>query len=148
MTALSYSRVLGANEKIGLGIIGAGDRGRGDLADFMRDPAIDVLAACDIYAAQIDLVKKRAPNARGLSDHRALLDMKEIQVVLIATPDHWHCPIAIGALNAGKDGYCEKPLSLTIDGGPLVVEAARVNNRVCQVGMQQRSMPHYLKAKA
>src|SRR5450759_833581 len=93
MTALSYSRVLGANDKIGFGIIGAGERGRSDLDGFMRNQSIDVLAACDVYADQIDLVKKRAPNAKGFSDHRAVLDEKEIQVVLIATPDHWHCPI-------------------------------------------------------
>jgi predicted dehydrogenase len=148
MTALSYSRVLGANDKIGFGIIGAGERGRGDLGGFLRNGGIEVLAACDIYSNPIDLWKKMAPNAKGFADHRALLDMKEIQIVLIATPDHWHCPIAIDALNAGKDVYCEKPLSLTIEEGPLVVKAARINNRICQVGMQQRSMPHYLKAKA
>lgn len=148
MTALSYSRVLGANDKIGLGIIGAGERGRGDLNGFLRNASIEVLAACDIYANQIDLVKKRSPNAKGFADHRAVLDMKEVQIVLIATPDHWHCPIAIDALNAGKDVYCEKPLSLTLEEGPQVVKAARVNNRICQVGMQQRSIPHYLKAKA
>ena len=73
--------------------------------------------------------------------------MKEVDVALIATPDHWHAPIAIDALNAGKDVYVEKPLTRTIEEGPPIVKAARVNERVCQVGMQQRSGKHYLQAK-
>ena len=70
-----------------------------------------------------------------------------MDAVLIATPDHWHTGVAIDALNAGKDVYVEKPLTLKIEEGPLIVKAARVNNRVCQVGMQQRSGQHYLQAK-
>jgi predicted dehydrogenase len=73
--------------------------------------------------------------------------LKELNAVLIATPDHWHSRIAIDALNAGKDVYVEKPLTRTIDEGPNIVKAARVNDRVCQVGMQQRSGKHYLQAK-
>lgn len=147
-TALSYSRVLGANDRIGFGLIGAGDRGRFVMGGFLKDPAIDVVAICDVYANQIDLAKKQAPNARGFGDHRKLLELKEIDVVLIATPDHWHAPITIDALNAGKDVYCEKPLTLKIEEGPEIVKAARVNKRICQVGMQQRSGPHYIRAKA
>jgi len=73
--------------------------------------------------------------------------MKELDAVLIATPDHWHAQCAIDSLNAGKDVYVEKPLTRTIEEGPLVVKAARVNERICQVGMQQRSGRHYLQAK-
>ncbi len=65
--------------------------------------------------------------------------MKEVDVALIATPDHWHAQIAIDALNAGKDVYVEKPLTRTIEEGAAIVKAARVNERICQVGMQQRS---------
>jgi predicted dehydrogenase len=68
-------------------------------------------------------------------------------MVLIATPDHWHSTCAMDALNAGKDVYVEKPLTLTPEQGPPIVKAARVNNRICQVGMQQRSGIHYLRAK-
>ena len=102
---------------------------------------------CDIYGAQIDKAREKAPNAKDFNDHRALLEMKEIDVALIATPDHWHAPIAIDALNAGKDVYVEKPLTRTIEEGPPIVKAARINNRICQVGMQQRSGKHYLQAK-
>jgi predicted dehydrogenase len=73
--------------------------------------------------------------------------MKDVDAVLIATPDHWHSQITIDALNAGKDVYVEKPLTLTIEQGPPIVKAARDNKRICQVGMQQRSGTHYLRAK-
>ncbi|WP_035957881.1 Gfo/Idh/MocA family protein [Bryobacter aggregatus] len=147
MTALSYSRVYGANEKLRLGVIGAGERGRGDMGKFQLDPTVDVVAVCDVYAESIDKAKQKAPNAKSFSDHRKLLEMKDVDMVLIGTPDHWHAQTAIDALNAGKDVYVEKPLTLTIEEGPLVVKAARVNNRICQVGMQQRSGKHYLQAK-
>ncbi len=146
LTALSYSRVLGANDRIQLGLIGCGDRGRYDMGNFQKANC-DVVALCDIYGAQIDNAKQKAPNARPFQDHRALLEIKEVDVALIATPDHWHSRIAIDALNAGKDVYVEKPLTRTIEEGPRIVKAARVNERVCQVGMQQRSGQHYLQAK-
>ena len=146
-TALSYSRVYGANERILLGLIGCGERGCYDAGNFVKTGAVEVTALCDIWGAQIDKAKQDAPNARTFSDHRALLDSKEIDVALIGTPDHWHVPIAIDALSAGKDVFVEKPLTLTIEEGPAVVKAARINNRICQVGMQQRSGKHYIEAK-
>jgi len=146
VTALSYSRVMGANDRIQLGLIGCGDRGRYDMGNFQK-ANVDVVALCDIYGAHIDQAKQKAPNAKSFADHRALLDLKEVDVALIATPDHWHSRIAIDALNAGKDVYIEKPLTRTIEEGPPIVKAARVNGRVCQVGMQQRSGQHYIQAK-
>jgi predicted dehydrogenase len=147
MTALSYSRVMGANERVQLGLIGCGERGRGDMGNFIKAGNVDVAALCDVYAAQIDRAKSAAPSAQSFSDHRKLLDLKQVDAVLIGVPDHWHTVIAIDALNAGKDVYVEKPLTLKIEEGPPVVKAARVNNRICQVGMQQRSGKHYLEAK-
>ena len=146
-TALSYSRVLGANDRVQLGMIGCGERGRSDMGKFIKAGNTDVVALCDIYGAQIDRAKQDAPNARSFTDHRALLALKDVDVVLIAVPDHWHAAIAIDALNAGKDVYVEKPLTLKIEEGPVIVKAARLNNRICQVGMQQRSGKHYLEAK-
>ena len=103
---------------------------------------------CDVWQERTMRRSKRArPNAQQFTDHRKLLEMKELDAVLIATPDHWHARIAIDALNAGKDVYVEKPLTLKIEEGPPIVKAARVNNRICQVGMQQRSGKHYLQAK-
>jgi predicted dehydrogenase len=149
-TALSYSRVLGANERVNLGLIGCGSRGRGDLGNFIATDTVNVTALCDVYETNIDLAKAgaKSASAQGFSDHRKLLEVKDLDAVLIGVPDHWHSRIAIDALNAKKDVYVEKPLTLKIEEGPDVVKAARVNNRICQVGMQQRSGQHYLQAKA
>jgi predicted dehydrogenase len=114
---------------------------------FQTHKDVDVIAVCDIYGAKIDAAQQQAPHARKFSDHRKFLETKELDVALIAVPDHWHAMVAIDALNAGKDVYVEKPLTLKIEEGPPVVKAARVNERICQVGMQQRSGQHYLQAK-
>ncbi len=148
ITAASYGRVLGANETIRLGLIGAGDRGRYDMNLFLANPEVQVVALCDVYPANIERARQRVPEAKGFGDHRKLIELKNLDAVLIATPDHWHAACAIDALNAGKDVYVEKPLTLKIEEGPDIVKAARVNERVCQVGMQQRSAKHYLQAKA
>ncbi len=147
MSAASYMRVLGANDRVQLGLIGCGDRGEYVMTVFQNSKQVDVNAVCDIYGAKIDKAQQKATTAKGFSDHRKLLEAKNIDAVLIATPDHWHSTCAIDALNAGKDVYVEKPLTLTIDEGPPIVKAARVNNRICQVGMQQRSGENYLEAK-
>jgi len=146
-TAASYGRILGANERINLGLIGCGDRGSHVSTVFTDTKQVDLTAVCDIYGAKIDKVQTKAPAAKGFNDHRKLLEQKNVDAVLIATPDHWHADTAIDALNAGKDVYVEKPLSLTIEEGPRIVKAARINNRICQVGMQQRSGQIYLQAK-
>jgi predicted dehydrogenase len=146
-TALSYSRVFGANDRVQLGLIGCGERGRSDMGKFIKAGNTDVVALCDIYGAQTDRAKQDAPNARIFTDHRALLAVKDVDVALIAVPDHWHAATATDALNAGKDVYVEKPLTLKMEEGPGIVKAARLNNRICQVGMQQRSGKHYLEAK-
>ena len=146
-TALSYSRILGANERVRMGVIGCGSRGVGDMNNFLKLGNVDVTGVCDVYGAQIDRAKQNAPNAQSFTDHRRLLEMKDLDVVLNAVPDHWHASITIDALNAGKDVYVEKPLTLRNEEGAEIVKAARVNKRICQVGMQQRSGRHYLQAK-
>ncbi len=146
-TAASYSRILGANETVNLGLIGAGGRGRYVMGIFADTTRVNVTGVCDVYAARVDQAMQRATKAKGFSDHRKLLEMKELDAVLIATPDHWHAGTAIDALRAGKDVYVEKPLTLKIEEGPEIVKAARINDRICQVGMQQRSGSHYLQAK-
>jgi predicted dehydrogenase len=147
VTALSYQRILGANGRVNLGLIGSGERGRYVMTRFIASNQVDVRAVCDVFADNIDLAQQKAPGANAHKDHRKLLETKELDAVLIATPDHWHAGCTIDALNAGKDVYVEKPLTLKIEEGPEIVKAARVNNRVCQVGMQQRSGSHYLEAK-
>src|SRR3954452_3030956 len=147
VTAASYSRVLGANDKVQLGVIGLGGRGNYVMSVFQKNPVVNVSAVCDVWLTRAERAKAKAADAKVYQDHRQVLARPDIDAVLIATPDHWHSAIAIDALNAGKDVYCEKPLTLRIEQGPEVVKAARINNRVCQVGMQQRSGPHYMQVR-
>ena len=146
-TAASYSRIMGANDKIQLGLIGAGGRGTYVCKVFNNTQQVNVAAVAEVWGDRLDKTLTTYAGAKGFTDHRKLLEMKSLDAVLIATPDHWHAGCAIDALNAGKDVYVEKPLTLKMEEGPLIVKAARVNERVCQVGMQQRSGSHYLQAK-
>ncbi|MCP5114926.1 MAG: Gfo/Idh/MocA family oxidoreductase, partial [bacterium] len=113
-TAASYSQIRGANDKIQMGVIGPGARGRHVMGLFQKDSSIEVTALADIYAMQLDKAQETAPRAKAYRDHREMLEHRELDVVLTATPDHWHAVTAIDALSAGKDVYVEKPLSLTI----------------------------------
>jgi predicted dehydrogenase len=146
-TALSYSRILGANDRVQMGLIGCGGRGVGNMGNFLKLQNNDFIALCDVYGANVDRARKDVPNAKTFGDYRKLLELKELDAVMIATPDHWHMTMSIDALNAGKDVYVEKPLTLKNEEGPAIVKAARLNKRICQVGMQQRSGKHYLDAK-
>jgi predicted dehydrogenase len=147
LTALSYSRVLGSNDRVGLGVVGTGERGSYVMSLFQKEAEIEVRALCDVYAVKVDQALQKAPGAQTFSDHRRLLELKQLDAVLVGTPDHWHKGVAVDALNAGKDVYCEKPLVSRREDGPEIVRAARVNQRICQVGMQQRSGTVYLEAR-
>ncbi|MBV9303892.1 MAG: Gfo/Idh/MocA family oxidoreductase [Acidobacteriaceae bacterium] len=147
VTAASYERVMGANERISLGVIGTGGRGIWVMGNFLNNPAIRVVSVCDVYGARIDEAREKAPEAKGFRDYRELLGAASLDAVFIAVPDHWHKTIAIDALKSGKDVYVEKPLTRLIEEGMPIVKAARENDRVCQAGMQQRSGTHYLQAK-
>ena len=151
-TALSYSRILGANERVRMGLIGCGGRGIGNMGNFLKLGNVDFPALCDCYGGNIDrakesIAKQGAAVPKSFNDYRQLLEAKDLDAVMVATPDHWHKIQTIDALNAGKDVYVEKPLTLKIDEGPAIVKAARLNKRICQVGMQQRSGKHYIQAK-
>jgi len=129
-----------ASERITLGFIGVGGMGSGHLGAFLGNPQVEVLAVCDVYEPHRMNAKNRVgPNCGAYNDYRELLDRKDIDAVVIATPDHWHTLIAIHACQAGKDVYCEKPLTLTIAEGRHLVNAVRRYGRVFQVGSQQRS---------
>ncbi len=143
-TARPAVRRVGANDKIGVGLIGCGGLGVGHhLATMLRIPDLDVRAVCDVDRAHIaDAVKMldgAGKKVATFGDHRKLLESKDIDAVLIATTDHWHAHCAIHACEAGKDVYCEKPLTLTIAEGRQMVEAVRRYGRVLQTGSQQRS---------
>jgi predicted dehydrogenase len=147
LTAASYSRILGANDRIHLGVIGSGDRGRYVMTLMQKDPAVTVTSLCDVWTRRVEMAREKAPGAAGFTDHRKLLETKPLDIVLIATPDHWHAETAIDAMNAGKDVYVEKPLTFRREEGPAIVRAARVNGRICQAGLQQRSGPQFIRAR-
>lgn len=139
--------VLGANDRVSMGLIGAGGMGQADLRDFLRTGQVDVVAIADVYEPHLDdAVSMTLGKAKGCKDFRRLLDLKEVDAVIIATPDHWHAIPMIMACEAGKDVYVEKPLSHTLEEGRKMVEAAGRHNRVVQVGTQQRSGEHFQKA--
>ncbi|HKE20974.1 MAG TPA: Gfo/Idh/MocA family oxidoreductase [Bryobacteraceae bacterium] len=146
-SALSATRIWGANDRIRMGLIGSGGRGREDWTTFLNEPDVEPVAVCDLYTPFRDKGLAIAGNrAQGSKDFRRVLDQRDIDAVIVATPDHWHAIIAIAACDAGKDVYCEKPLSLAVVEGRKMVEAARRNKRVVQTGSQQRSGGHYAQA--
>jgi len=143
-------RALGANEKVVLGLIGGRNQGRGDALRAIKVGA-EIKTFCDLDQAILDKVNPDLEKAQGKApgttkEFRRLLDDKDIDGVIIATPDHWHTAIALLACQAGKDVYIEKPLSQTIHEGHLIRDAARKYKRVAQVGVQNRSAEHYQTA--
>jgi predicted dehydrogenase len=148
LSAASYARILGANDRIGLGVVGTGGRGSYVMSLFQKNAEVDVRALCDVYAVRLDAALGKAPGAKTFPDHRKLLELKEVDAVLVGTPDHWHAGTTIDAVRAGKDVYVEKPLTRLREEGPAITKEVRIHERICQVGMQQRSGPVYLEAKA
>lgn len=147
ISALSASRVMGANDRIRMGLIGCGNRGSQIWSIFLKQPEVEPVAVCDVYTPYRDTWKEKSgPNVRAYKDFRELLAQKDIDAVAIATPDHWHAFMTVKACEAGKDVYCEKPLSLTVLDGRKMLDAARKHDRVVQTGCQQRSGEHYQQA--
>jgi len=139
-TALGAARVIGANERVRLGFIGLGNRGDQVMDAFLKQPDAEIVAVCDLSAAYMDFAARKAGGSpRQFKDYRRLLELKDMDAVVIATPDHWHALQMVHACEAGKDIYVEKPLSLCVAEGRKMVEAARKHERVCQVGIHRRS---------
>jgi predicted dehydrogenase len=137
VTAASYGRILGANDRIRMGAIGTGSRGQTLLGALNRLESNDIVALCDVYQPHLVTSKAaHAPNAEVYADHRALLDRKDVDAVVIATPDHWHVPVLMDTLQAGKDVYCEKPVTHTLEQGEPLIAAVRESKRIVQIGLQ------------
>ncbi len=147
LSAFSAGRVRGANDRVNVALIGCGARGQ-LVGKLMKNaPGVDFVALCDVYDAQIPGARAWAgPQAKAVKDFRRVLEMKEVDAVLIATPDHWHGIPAVLACDAGKDVFVEKPLAFSIKEGRKVADAARKHGRIVQVGTQHRSAPHYARA--
>jgi len=125
-------------EGLAVALIGCGGQGTGDMQNAVRLGA-KVVAVCDVDESHLAGAKKRWPDVATFSDFRKLLERKDIDAVICGTPDHWHTLVSIAAMRAGKDIYCEKPLTLTIDEGKHLVKVQQETKRILQTGTQQRS---------
>lgn len=130
-------RRLSPNDQPGIALVGCGGMGRGDAKSAARFGRI--VALCDVDEANLAKARQDHPEAKGYRDFREVMARKDIDVVVCATVDHWHTLVSLAAMHSGKDVYCEKPLTLTIDEGKRLVKAARRTGRVLQTGSQQRS---------
>jgi predicted dehydrogenase len=137
-----------ANDKIRIGLIGCKNMGWGDLQDLLKHPEVECAALCDVDGSILngraaDYAKLRANKPMLCGDFRKVLELKDVDAVIIGTPDHWHCLQTVAACQAGKDVYVEKPLANSIAECDIMMKTARKHDRVVQVGQQQRSGMHW-----
>ena len=151
MSARSYGRILGANDRVGIGVIGLGRRGTIVSDAFLEDKRANIVAVCDIYDAQtkafLSRLPKDHPSPHSSVAYQELLAHADVDAVLISTPDHLHVTMAKTALEAGKHVYLEKPTLHRWEDRTILIDAAGKYKQVLQCGMQQRSGAHYLQAK-
>ncbi|HKX30435.1 MAG TPA: Gfo/Idh/MocA family oxidoreductase [Blastocatellia bacterium] len=144
-------RPFSQNDKIRVALIGTGGRGMDITMNAIRVPGVELMACADVYQGRLTRAKEIwGQEFKGLfttRDYREILSRSDVDAVIIATPDHWHSKIAVDAMNAGKDVYLEKPMVQKVDEGHAVIEAAKKNNRILQVGSQRVSSIIYQKAK-
>lgn len=150
LTAFASTKAFGANDRLRVGVIGAGGR-MGQLLNAAESSGVpfEIASVSDVYAPRREAVTKRpsaSPTATNHMDYRAVLDDKTIDAVIIATPDHWHVRVAAAALAAGKDVYLEKPVTHTLEEGAVLHNAVRSSKQILQCGMQQRSWGHFRNA--
>ena len=148
---LNPGRVIGANDRINVGLIGCGGRGTSDGKAFMKyarenNNACQIVGVCDVYT------KRRRINAenhqcKAYADYRELIARSDVDAVIVATPDHWHANIALEALDKGRDVYLEKPMCHTLEEAKKLVDTARESKRIVQVGSQTTSADQWWKAK-
>jgi predicted dehydrogenase len=149
LTALASTKALGANDRLRIGVIGAGGRMRVLLNSAeSTGVSFEIASVSDVYTPRRDEVKTRtsATTATTYMDYSEVLDDKSVDAVIIATPDHWHVRIAVAALAAGKDVYLEKPVTHTLEEGEALQKSVRSSRRILQCGMQQRSWTHFRNA--
>ncbi|NEW85425.1 MAG: Gfo/Idh/MocA family oxidoreductase, partial [Mariniphaga sp.] len=140
------------NNKINVGLIGCNGMGFADLTEFLKHPEVECIALCDIDESVLnrratDVEKLRGKKPANLyKDWRKLIDNKDINLVIVGTPDHWHCLQMVAACEAGKDVYCEKPIGRTVEECNIMIKAAQKYKSIVQVGQWQRSDPHWIEA--
>ena len=143
-SVLGRGNATAANSKVQLACIGVGGQGTGNMNNFIQDDRVKVVAVCDVDRAhrQRALNIAKLSDKNGCSDYRELINRKDVDAVMIATPDHWHSMITVAAANSGKDIYCEKPLASSIGEGRFVTKTVLENKRVLQCGTWRRSGVH------
>ena len=135
----------GANDRIRVAVIGTGGRARGLMSLLKRLPGNQMVAVCDVYEPNLlQGAEIAGPGAAKVADYRRILDDRQIDAVVIGTPDHWHKAIALEAVAAGKDVYVEKPVSHTIAEGEEMVRTIEASKQIVQTGTQQRSWDHWM----
>ncbi len=141
---------ISANDKINVGVIGINGMGWSDTSSFMKIPEINIAALCDVDDNVLNYRKyelaKNGMQTKTYGDYRKMLENKDLDVILIGTPDHWHCLQMVEACEAGKDVYVEKPIGNSIEECNAMVAAQKKYNKAVQVGQWQRSMPHFVDA--
>jgi len=152
VSARVFANARGSNDAIRIGAIGFNGRGMGNIKGLLEVPGVRVTAMCDVDSAVLskgkEAMEKAGQQVEVYSDLRRLLDSKEVDAVMIATPNHWHCLAAIWAMQAGKDVYVEKPLAHTLWEGKQLVAAVRSTGAILQTGTQSRSSPALREAHA
>jgi predicted dehydrogenase len=148
LSAVSYGKILGANDRVRLGIIGPGARGQEVMNAFIKVPNAEFVAAADVYTRRHDEAKKIAPEIKPFNDHRKMLELKDVDAVIVATPLHCHARHFIDTLSAGKDLYCEKTMTWSVEEAESCLAAAKkASNRVIGVGQQHQSAGYFLDAR-
>jgi predicted dehydrogenase len=165
LSASSFADVVGANDRVRIGVIGTGGRAlqlmdhlipkprdplQGGIPQWKTEPVdgADLVAVADVYEPHRNQAAAKAgPRTAKFHDYRKLLDRNDVQAVIIAAPDHWHKQMLLDAVAAGKDVYLEKPVTHTLEEGPEEIQAVEKSGRIVQTGTQQRSWPHYVQGK-
>jgi len=147
----AWARVIGANDRINVAVIGLGLRGSDHLNLLLEHRKnkqdIEVVALCDVYQKRLNAASKLFPGAKTYTNYEDVLQRSDIDAVFIATPDHWHAPITLAAMNSGKDVYVEKPMTHTVEESKEVAHRAKELNRVVQVGVQGLSWRRWPKIR-
>src|SRR5205823_3745442 len=153
-TVGNYAPAFADQKSPRVGLIGCGWYGKCDLLRLIQVAPVEVVSLCDVdkkmLAEAADIVASRQASKkkpRAYADYRAMLKEKDLDIVLIATPDHWHALPMIAAIEAGADVYVQKPISVDVVEGQAMLAAARKHKRVVQVGTQRRSTPHLIEAR-
>ena len=148
LTRNYHSTIVTSNDKINLALIGSGIQGIYDTLSALKVDGVTLVAVCDLYTGRLDRAKELWGDALFTTrDYRELLNRKDIDAVMVATPDHWHQKIIIDALEAGKHVYCEKPMVQQFDEGQAIIKAQKDSGKICQVGSQGMASLGNEKAK-